>query len=80
MAGVRNLTQAEAAERARLLDVTSYDISLDLASAGQGDARTFRSITTVVFGCSEPGATTFIEVAAASVRSATLNGAPRRHQ
>ncbi|GAA1894956.1 hypothetical protein GCM10009687_75700 [Asanoa iriomotensis] len=76
MAGVRNLTQAEAAERARLLDVTSYDISLDLASAGQGDARTFRSTTTVVFSCTEPGATTFVELAAASVRSATLNGAP----
>ncbi|GIF51106.1 aminopeptidase N [Asanoa ferruginea] len=74
MAGVRNLTQAEAAERARLLDVTSYDISLDLASAGQGDARTFRSVTTIVFDCREPGATTFIELAAASVRSATLNG------
>jgi len=73
---VRNLTQAEAAERARLLDVTSYDVSLDLGSAGQGDARTFRSVTTVTFRCSEPGATTFIEVAAASVRSATLNGAP----
>ncbi|SNT41781.1 aminopeptidase N [Asanoa hainanensis] len=76
MAGVRNLTQAEAAERARLLDVTSYDISLDLASAGQGDARTFRSTTTIVFDCVEPGAATFIELAAASVRSATLNGTP----
>ena len=30
MAGVRNLTQVEAAERARLLDVTGYDITLDL--------------------------------------------------
>ena len=28
MAGVRNLTQLEAAERARLLNVTSYDINL----------------------------------------------------
>ncbi|WP_090789311.1 aminopeptidase N [Asanoa ishikariensis] len=73
---MRNLTQAEAAERARLLDVTSYDISLDLASAGQGDARTFRSTTTIVFDCVEPGAATFIELAAASVHSATLNGTP----
>jgi aminopeptidase N len=27
VAGVRNLTQVEAAERARLLDVTGYDIA-----------------------------------------------------
>ena len=35
MAGVRNLTQAEATERARLLDVTSYDITLDLTDGRQ---------------------------------------------
>ncbi|MGN9812618.1 aminopeptidase N [Micromonospora sp. BQ11] len=71
---MRNLTQVEATERARLLDVTGYDISLDLSSAVQAAGRTFRSTTEVRFRCSEPGATTFIEVAADSVRSATLNG------
>ena len=69
MADVRNLTQAEAAERARLLDVTSYDISLDLTGE-----QTFRCLTEVRFRCTEPGASTFIEVAAADLRSATLNG------
>jgi hypothetical protein len=46
VAGVRNLTQVEAAERARLLDVTSYDITLDLTdgTGGPGE-RTFRSTT-----------------------------------
>ncbi|MEO3926127.1 aminopeptidase N [Micromonosporaceae bacterium B7E4] len=74
---MRNLTQVEATERGRLLDVTGYDIRLDLSSAGQGaDGRTFRSTTEVRFRCAEPGATTFIEVAADSVRAATLNGAP----
>ncbi|MEV4756056.1 aminopeptidase N [Micromonospora sp. NPDC049559] len=74
---MRNLTQVEATERARLLDVTSYDINLDLSSAGLTTGnRTFRSVTEVRFRCSEPGASTFIEVAADSVRSATLNGAP----
>ena len=34
VAGVRNLTQVEAAERARLLEVTAYDISLDLTDGG----------------------------------------------
>ncbi|HEX8629728.1 MAG TPA: aminopeptidase N [Catenuloplanes sp.] len=74
---MRNLTQVEAAERARLLDVTGYDIALDLTNgAGGPGERTFRSVTTVTFGCAEPGAGTFIEVAAAGIRSATLNGAP----
>ncbi|SCG14643.1 aminopeptidase N [Micromonospora echinofusca] len=77
MPGVRNLTQVEATERARLLDVTGYDISLDLSSAVRAaEARTFRSRTEVRFRCTEPGASTFIELAADSVRSATLNGAP----
>ncbi|PZF88038.1 aminopeptidase N [Micromonospora endophytica] len=74
---MRNLTQVEATERARLLDVTGYDIRLDLSSAVQAaDGRTFRSTTEVRFRCTEPGASTFIEVAADSVRSATLNGSP----
>ncbi|MBX7265596.1 aminopeptidase N [Micromonospora sp. Llam7] len=74
---MRNLTQAEATERARLLDVTGYDISLDLSSAVHAaGSRTFRSTTEVRFRCIEPGASTFIEVAADSIRSATLNGAP----
>jgi aminopeptidase N len=75
--GVRNLTQVEATERARLLDVLGYDISLDLTSGDRAaDNRTFRSVTEVRFRCTEPGASTFIEVAADSVRTATLNGAP----
>ncbi|PRY20005.1 aminopeptidase N [Pseudosporangium ferrugineum] len=77
MAGVRNLTQVEAAERARLLEVTGYDIALDLTDgAGNPGDGTFRTVTEVTFRCTEPGAETFIEVAAASVRSAVLNGAP----
>ncbi|MFY1703887.1 aminopeptidase N [Micromonospora sp. WMMA1923] len=74
---MRNLTQVEATERARLLDVTGYDISLDLSTAVLAtQGRTFRSVTEVRFRCAEPGAGTFIEVAAESVHSATLNGAP----
>ena len=77
MAGVRNLTQVEAAERARLLEVTGYDIALDLTDGEGGPGTgTFRSTTEITFHCAEPGAETFIEVAAASIRSAVLNGAP----
>ena len=69
MAGVRNLTQLEAAERARLLDVMGYDITLDLTdgTGGPGD-HTFRCRTEIRFACAEPGASTFIEVAADRVR------------
>jgi len=77
VAGVRNLTQVEAAERARLLEVTGYDIALDLTDgSGNPGETTFRSTTTINFGCAEPGAQTFIEVAATGVRSAVLNGEP----
>jgi len=77
VAGVRNLTQNEAIERARLLDVRGYDIALDLTdgTGGPGEG-TFRSTTTVSFGCVRPGSDTFVEVAAERIRSATLNGTP----
>ena len=81
MAGVRNLTQVEAAERARLLDVTAYDITLDLTdgTGGPGDG-TFRSVTEVRFTLRRAGCATFIEVAAERLRSATLNGDAGRHR
>jgi len=76
VAGVRNLTQSEAAERARLLDVTGYDIVLDFTdgTGGPGE-QSFRSVTEIRFLCAEPGASTFIEAAADRIRSARLNGA-----
>jgi aminopeptidase N len=77
VAGVRNLTQVEAAERARLLDVTGYDITLDLTdgTGGPGE-QTFRSTTVIRFRAAEPGVATFIEVAAERILSAALNGTP----
>src|SRR5262245_61164494 len=75
VAGVRNLSQAEAAERARLLDVSGYDITLDLTdgTGGPGE-QTFRSTTEIRFACAEPGASTFVEAAADRLRSVRLNG------
>jgi aminopeptidase N len=77
VAGVRNLKQVEAAERARMLDVSTYDVSLDLTDgAGYPGERTFRSVTEVRFHCHQPGADTFVEVAAETLRAVTLNGTP----
>jgi aminopeptidase N len=71
VADTRNLTQVEAERRSRILDVTSYDITVDLTGE-----QSFRSTTVVTFTCREPGADTFIEVAATALRAATLNGSP----
>ncbi|OBH28091.1 aminopeptidase N [Mycobacterium sp. E342] len=69
-----NLTRDQAVERAALITVDSYQIQLDVTDGGgnPGD-RTFRSTTTVVFDAL-PGADTYIDLAAETVRGATLNG------
>ncbi|HVU71525.1 MAG TPA: aminopeptidase N [Mycobacteriales bacterium] len=68
----QTLTRDEARERAQLISTESYTVSLDVT---QGET-TFGSRTAARFRCAEPGASTFIEIAAAEVRSATLNGTP----
>jgi aminopeptidase N len=73
---VPNLTRTDAAARAELLAVHSYDIQLDVTDgAGRAGERTFSSTTTVEFTSREPGASTFIDLIAETVHSATLNGA-----
>src|SRR6478609_26305 len=69
-----NLTRDEAATRAALLDVTAYTVDLDLTSATQPEATTFVSTTTLEFTCREPGADTFADLVAPTVREITLNG------
>jgi aminopeptidase N len=74
---VPNLTRDDAAARARLLAVDSYDVRFDLTDgAGRPGEHTFGSTTTVRFTCREPGADTFVDLVAERVRSATLNGEP----
>ncbi|QHE68838.1 aminopeptidase N [Rhodococcus sp. WAY2] len=71
-----NLTREQAAERARLLTVDNYLIELDLTDgAGKPGVETFSSRTTVTFGA-VAGTSTFIDIVAARVHSATLNGSP----
>ena len=69
-----NLTRDQAAERAALVTVDNYRIVLDLTDGdGKPGERTFRSVTTVEFDALA-GADTYIDIAADTVRSATLNG------
>nr|WP_306630899.1 aminopeptidase N [Arthrobacter ulcerisalmonis] len=64
-----NLTRAEARERAELINVESYDVSLDLTRGGE----VFGSTTTVKFTAS-PGSASFIDAVTRTVHSVTLNG------
>jgi aminopeptidase N len=66
----QNLTRAEAEARAALLDVTAYDIALDLTWPGER----FGSVTRVAFDCRTPGAATFIDLIAPTVTGIILNG------
>jgi aminopeptidase N len=70
-----NLTRGQAQQRAGLLVVDEYAIVLDLTDgAGKPGDATFLSTTTVRFACTKPGETSWIDLVAADVRSATLNG------
>ncbi|HEX6472827.1 MAG TPA: aminopeptidase N [Streptosporangiaceae bacterium] len=65
-----NLTREEAQARARLLQVDSYEVHLDLT---EGET-TFGSATVARFRCTEPGAGTFVDLVADSVQEVELNG------
>ena len=65
-----NLTREEAAARAAVLEVSGYDITLDLST----DQATFRSTTVARFGCNRPGTSTFIDLIAPQVVEVVLNG------
>ncbi|MEV0357640.1 aminopeptidase N [Nocardia sp. NPDC050697] len=69
-----NLTRDQAIERAAVVQVENYRIDLDLTDgAGKPGEGTFRSHTTITFTAT-PGASTFADIVARTVRSATLNG------
>ena len=69
-----NLTRADAAMRADLIDVESYEVEIDLTDGDGGPgADTFRSRTAVRFSA-RLGEETFIDLRSATIRSAMLNG------
>jgi aminopeptidase N len=67
-----DITRAETADRAGLLRVESYDVTLDLTRGGQ----TFGSTSVVVFDCAELGAASYADLVAETVHEITLNGVP----
>ncbi|MEU8518114.1 aminopeptidase N [Streptomyces sp. NBC_01216] len=72
-----NLSRDEARERAELLTVDAYEVSLDLRSAvGEcaDEVRTFRSVTTIRFRRTGTGAATFVDLIAPAVDAVELNG------
>jgi aminopeptidase N len=65
-----DLTHAEAIARARLIQVRSYTVTLDLT------AEPARVRTEIEFSCAEPGASTFADLDAVEVLRVALNGEP----
>jgi aminopeptidase N len=63
------LTRSEARRRAELLDVASYDVTLDLTRGPE----VFGSTTVVRFSA-EPGSSSFIDAVTRTVHSVVLNG------
>jgi aminopeptidase N len=69
-----NLTQQQAQDRADVLAVQRYAITLDLTDgAGGAGTSTFDSRTTITFTAT-PGSTSVVDLVAPTVHGATLNG------
>ncbi len=69
-----NLTRDQAAARSSVLSNTSYSIVLDLTDgSGNSSEESFLSTTTLSFAAT-PGASSFVDIIADTIRSATLNG------
>ena len=66
----KNLTHDEARQRADLLSLATYDVVLDLTTG----PTTFRTRSTIYFSAAQEGASTFIDLIAASVEQICLNG------
>ncbi|MEG9248131.1 aminopeptidase N [Arthrobacter sp. Soc17.1.1.1] len=68
-----NLRRDEAAARSALLRTESYAVELDLSAARDPEAATYRTVTTVVFSCRQPGSSTFLDFIG-DVTALELNG------
>ncbi len=64
------ITRAETAERARLLRIAGYDVSLDLTRG----AEVFGSQSVITFDCTAPGSATYVDLVAERIHEISLNG------
>jgi aminopeptidase N len=64
------ITRTDCDERARLLRVDSYDITIDLTRGEQA----FRSTSVLAFGCAEPGSASYADLIAEEVLEITWPG------
>ncbi len=64
------ITRAETAERARLLRIAEYDVTLDLTRDGE----TFGSRSVIRFDCTAPGSASYVDLVADRVHEVSLNG------
>ena len=67
---VAEITRDQTIERANLLNAVSYDVSLDLTCGDE----VFGSVSVITFGCTTPGASTYVDLIAQEVREIVLNG------
>ena len=65
------ITRAETARRARLLQVRDYHVALDMTRG----AEIFGSVSVIRFDAAEPGAASHADLVASAVHEITLNGA-----
>ncbi len=65
-----NLSRAEAADRAAVVDVTAYEVSLDFTTG----AEQFATSSRIRFQARTPGAETWLDFVGASVERVVLNG------
>ncbi|MCH6470441.1 aminopeptidase N [Sinomonas terrae] len=68
-----NLSRDEAAERARLLNVESYHVTLDLRAAEDPGSATFETTSVIDFSA-VPGSSTFADFVGERVSTVVLNG------
>jgi aminopeptidase N len=66
------ITRAQTSERAHLLHVRGYEVTLDLT----GGPETFRSTSVITFDCRERGAESYADLIAGHVVEISLNGTP----
>jgi aminopeptidase N len=69
---IAEITRTETGERSRLLRVDSCDVALDLTRGGE----VFGSVSVITFRCTEPGASTYVDLIAKDVHEIVLNGEP----